>query len=194
MTCTAVLNGSTNSCSFTVTVNDTTAPTITCPANITTNVATCSSTAVVTFAPTVTDNCPGVTYSCSPASGSAFAPGTNTVTCTATDASGNKATNSFKVIVTCTKPGCPTSPKCTAGASKIVCAWTAPTTGATPITYNVLRSTVSGGSYSSIASGITTLCYTNTGLTKGTTYYYVFSAANCAGTSTNSTQASATSQ
>jgi cellulose 1,4-beta-cellobiosidase len=58
----------------------------------------------------------------------------------------------------------------------------------------VLRSTVSGGSYSSIATGITSLTYTDSGLTKGKTYYYVFSAANCAGTSVNSSQAYATAQ
>jgi len=149
---------------------------------------------VVTFAPTVTDNCPGVTYSCTPASGSTFAQGTNTVTCTATDASGNMATNSFKVIVTVTAPGTVGCPTATAGTNKVTLTWTACSSGTAPITYNVLRSTVSGGSYTSIASGITTLTYTNTGLTKGTTYYYVISATNCKGTSANSAQASAKSQ
>jgi hypothetical protein len=38
----------------------------------------------------------------------------------------------------------------------------------------------------SIATGITSLTYTNTGLTKGTTYYYYFTATNCKGTSANS--------
>ena len=192
VTCKAIESGhGTNSCSFTVTVYDKTNPTITCPANITTNTG--NSTAVVTFAPTVSDNCSGVTYNCTPASGTAFAQGTNTVTCTATDTSGNTASCSFKVIVTATKPGCPSSPKCTAGTGKVICTWTAPS-GSAPITYNVNRSTSSGGSYSSIATGITSLTYTNTGLTKGTTYYYVFTAANSAGTSANSSQASATSQ
>ena len=194
VTCTATdASGNTASASFKVIVaTDTTKPTITCPANITTN--TCASSAVVTFTPTVSDNCSGVTYNCTPASGTAFAQGTNTVTCTATDASGNTASASFKVIVTCTKPGCPGSPKCTAGTGKCTLTWTACSSGSAPITYNVLRSTVSGGSYSSIATGITSLTYTDSGLTRGKTYYYVFSAANCAGTSANSAQAYATAQ
>ncbi|WP_423219974.1 HYR domain-containing protein [Bacillus luti] len=60
--------------------------------------------AIVTFQPTVTDNCPGVTFSCSPASGSFFSVGTTPVTCTATDASGNTATCSFTVTVNDTEP------------------------------------------------------------------------------------------
>src|SRR5207249_2532537 len=46
-----------------------------------------------------TDNCPGVTSSCAPASGSTFAKGTTTVNCTATDASGNTASCSFTVTI-----------------------------------------------------------------------------------------------
>ncbi|HJQ27282.1 MAG TPA: HYR domain-containing protein, partial [Blastocatellia bacterium] len=94
-------SGNTASCSFTVTVNDTQPPTITCPANITTKANTindaCKVVAYTT--PTGSDNCPGVTVACSPASGSCFAVGTTTVTCTATDASGNTATCSFSVSV-----------------------------------------------------------------------------------------------
>jgi len=79
---------------FTVTVNDTQAPTITCPANIT------STNQVVTFPnPTVSDNCPGASVSCSPPSGSTFPTGTTTVNCTAKDASNNMAMCSFTVTV-----------------------------------------------------------------------------------------------
>jgi uncharacterized delta-60 repeat protein len=90
------------SCTFTVTVNDTQPPSITCPANVTavTSQATCPSAScqAVSFpAPTASDNCPGVTVACSPASGSCFPLGTATVTCTATDTSGNTATCSFTV-------------------------------------------------------------------------------------------------
>ena len=54
--------------------------------------------AVATFPPPVaTDNCPGVTVACVPPSGTPFPVGTTTVTCTATDASGNTATCSFTV-------------------------------------------------------------------------------------------------
>jgi hypothetical protein len=89
-------------CTFTVTVNDTQPPTITCPANIfVAAAATCppSGCKVVNFTTTATDNCPGVTVVCNPPSGSCFPVGTTTVTCTATDASGNTATCTFTVEV-----------------------------------------------------------------------------------------------
>lgn len=91
-------------CTFTVTVNDTQPPTITCPANVTTTNAAGLCTAVVNYpAPTASDNCPGVTTACVPASGSSFPVGTTTVTCTATDAAANTATCTFSVTVTDTQ-------------------------------------------------------------------------------------------
>jgi hypothetical protein len=90
------------SCAFTVTVNDTQAPQIgACPANIVARTATLDSTCkTVTFTtPTASDNCPGVTVACSPPSGTCFAVGTTTVTCTATDTSSNTASCSFTVSV-----------------------------------------------------------------------------------------------
>jgi hypothetical protein len=91
------------SCSFTVTINDTQPPSITCPANVTALTARACpapTTNVVNYpAPTVTDNCPGVTVSCVPPAGSTFPLGTTTVTCTATDTSGNTATCSFTVTL-----------------------------------------------------------------------------------------------
>lgn len=91
--------GGTATCSFTVTVNDTEPPKNQCPNNITQANDPGECGAIVIFQPTVTDNCPGVTFSCSPASGSFFSVGTTPVTCTATDASGNTATCSFTVTV-----------------------------------------------------------------------------------------------
>jgi hypothetical protein len=52
--------------------------------------------------------------------------------------------------------------------------------------YNVKRSTTSGGPYTTIQSNVTTTSFTNTGLTNGTTYYYVVSAVNTQGESANS--------
>jgi HYR domain len=54
---------------------------------------------VVTYIATASDNAPGVTLVCSPASGTAFSLGQTTVTCTATDGSGNTASKSFNVTV-----------------------------------------------------------------------------------------------
>jgi subtilisin-like proprotein convertase family protein len=88
------------SCTFTVTVNDTQPPVITCPANITAATANVNDPCtVVNYTTTASDNCPGVTVVCTPPSGSCFPVGTTTVTCTATDASGNTATCSFTVSV-----------------------------------------------------------------------------------------------
>ena len=75
------------SCTFTVTINDNEAPTITCPNPITQNTDLNLCTAVVSFTPTVNDNCSGATPSCSPTSGSVFSKGVTTVFCKAIDAS-----------------------------------------------------------------------------------------------------------
>jgi uncharacterized repeat protein (TIGR01451 family) len=92
--------GGTNSCSATIVVVDSTPPTITCPANIVTNVPFGQTNAVVNFpAPTIGDNCSGTSTNFVPPSGSTFALGTNAVTVTATDRSGNTNSCTFNVIV-----------------------------------------------------------------------------------------------
>ena len=80
-------------------VLDLTPPAITCPSDFVrfTDPGQCS--AIVTYTVTATDDNPGVTVVCNPASGSAFPKGTTTVRCTATDAAGNTASCSFRVIV-----------------------------------------------------------------------------------------------
>src|SRR5207248_9710325 len=83
----------------TLTVTDTTGPTITVPANINTT-ATSVNGAVVTFTVTAIDAVDGpITPTCTPGSGSTFAPGTTTVTCTTTDAHHNTSTKTFTVTV-----------------------------------------------------------------------------------------------
>ena len=76
---------------------------ITCPASFTAitpqNVCSASPCAVATYAATASDNCPGVTAACSPPSGSCLPRGITTVTCTATDGSGNASSCSFTVTV-----------------------------------------------------------------------------------------------
>ena len=85
--------------SFTVTVQDTTAPTITVPANITVE-ATGPSGAAVSFSVSATDIVDGsVAVNCDHASGGVFALGTTTVNCSATDAHNNSASRSFTVTV-----------------------------------------------------------------------------------------------
>ena len=93
-------SGNKSSCAFQVTIRDNEKPTIVCPASMTVNNEPGQLTAVVTFpAPTASDNCPGVTVACVPASGSAFPIGVNPVTCTATDAAGNTSSCSFEIRV-----------------------------------------------------------------------------------------------
>ncbi len=110
VTCTSGTGGGVGS--FTVTVNDTQAPVIVCPANITVSTATNTCAATVTYAtPTVTDNCPGVNAAvCVPASGTSFNKGTTTVNCTVTDGSGNPASCSFTVTVNDTQAPAITCP------------------------------------------------------------------------------------
>jgi hypothetical protein len=80
----------------------------------------------------------------------------------------------------------PTGLSATAGDGMAALTWMA-SSGAT--SYNVKRSTTNGGPYSTIQSVVTTN-YSDTGLTNGTTYYYVVSGFNLnpGSESTNSTQ------
>ncbi|MEJ0099039.1 MAG: fibronectin type III domain-containing protein [Pseudomonadota bacterium] len=88
-------------------------------------------------------------------------------------------------------PSAPTNLVATAGNAQVILGWSA-SSGAT--SYNLKRSTSSTGSYSTIAT-LTTLSYTDdSGLSNGTTYYYVVTASNSAGESANSGSASATPQ
>jgi hypothetical protein len=85
--------------SFTVTVQDTTAPELKLPANITEE-ATGPNGNVVNYNATASDLVDGnVAVTCDPASGSTFPIANTTVDCSATDGSGNKATGSFTVTV-----------------------------------------------------------------------------------------------
>jgi hypothetical protein len=93
--------GNSSTATFTVKVVDldTGVPTITTPDSITVN-ATSPAGAVVTYSASVSDDRDAnPTLSCVPASGSTFAIGTKTVTCTARDASGNTSVKTFAVKV-----------------------------------------------------------------------------------------------
>ena len=121
-------SGNTNTCSFTVTVNDHQAPTITCPANIVTNTAAGQCSQVVTYSVTSSDNCPGqsFTQTAGLASGAVFPKGSTLNTFVVTDASGNSNTCSFTVTVNDMEaPVAPTIADATGQGSVTV---TAPTT------------------------------------------------------------------
>ncbi|MCX6872983.1 MAG: DUF2341 domain-containing protein [Verrucomicrobia bacterium] len=86
-------------------------------------------------------------------------------------------------------PPTPTGLGATPGASQVALTWTA-AAGATG--YNIKRSTTSGGPYAVIGTTTGTASYTDSTATNGTTYYYVVSASNTAGESSDSNQAGAT--
>ena len=87
-------------------------------------------------------------------------------------------------------PQPPTGLTATPGNTQVALTWNA-SSGAT--SYNVKRATVSGGPYTTVASPTST-SFTDTGLTNGTTYFYVVTAVNSASESGNSSQVSATPQ
>ncbi len=87
-------------------------------------------------------------------------------------------------------PSAPTGVSATAGNGQVVVSWSASSGAAS---YNVKQSTTAGGPYTTVGSPTATT-FTATGLTNGTTYYYVVTAVNGAGESGNSAQVSATPQ
>jgi hypothetical protein len=106
--------------------------------------------------------------------------GTNVV-----QVAGGQFTNWAPVVVINlgNKPLPPTGLLGVAGDGRSALIWNN-STGATG--YNVKRSLSSGGGYLLIASNLTNPSYIDTGLVNNTTYYYVVSASNPAGESTNS--------
>ena len=119
----------------------------------------------------------------------ATANGSGQIVIAFTNGSANNAqVNGVEILAAGSPPSAPTGLTATAGNAQVSLSWTA-SAGAT--SYNVKRSTTSGGPYSTVSSPTGT-SYTNTGLTNGTAYYYVVTALNSNGESGNSNQASAT--
>ncbi len=96
------IHGNVQTCSFTVTVNDTQLPVINnCPANISRSTSAASCTRNIFWtAPTATDNCGIQSFTSTHISPSQFPVGVTTVTYTATDSHGNSQTCSFTVTIT----------------------------------------------------------------------------------------------
>jgi len=103
-----------------------------------------------------------------------------------TSANSNEASTTPSAPVN--PPSAPNGLQAMAGPGQVSLSWTA-SAGAS--SYHVKRSITNGSGYVQIAAPTFT-SYTDTGLTNGTTYYYVVSALNTAGESSNSTQVSAT--
>lgn len=97
--------GLSDSGSFSVTIGDTTAPTLTMPGTQSATTADPAGAPVAYPAPTTVDLVdPDPAVACTPASGTTFAVGLSTVTCTATDDAGNTSSGSFAVEVSWVDP------------------------------------------------------------------------------------------
>jgi len=88
-----------------------------------------------------------------------------------------------------TPPAGPTGLTATAGNDTVGLSWTA-SSGAT--SYNIYRSTTSGGEGTTPYATSTTASYTDNNVANGTKYYYTVAGVNAGGTGTQSNEASAT--
>ncbi len=109
------------------------------------------------------------------------------VTLTATSPGLAPAVMNLQSLALTSPPATPTGLSAVAGNAQVKLNWTI-SFGAT--SYNVKRANVSGGPYSTIAN-YTTVGFTDTAVANGVNYYYVVSAVNSNGESTNSAEASA---
>ena len=124
----------------------------------------------------------------------------------ALDSDGTSAASAQASATTPVAPVCTTVPSVPTGLAAVAVSssviglnWTAvtPPANCTISSYSVYGSTTSGftpGSGNLIASGVTSISYTNSGLAASTTYYYKVEAVDAYGTSAASAQATATTQ
>jgi ELWxxDGT repeat protein len=109
--------GNAATCTFRVTISDTTAPELTCPGNVRATATSDAGVAVVLPAPSVSD---AVTLASEvtldPASGSVFPVGTTEVVATARDEAGNTASCAFEIVVDPPAPGATGGCGCGTGA------------------------------------------------------------------------------
>ena len=141
VTCTAVDNsGNSDTTTFTVTVNDQSAPTFSAATGTTATLPANSATVPVPYTITATDNSgESITPSCTPASGTEFTLGSHSVTCTATDSNNNTGTTTFTVTVDDNTPPTFSSPTGTTA--------TLPANSATvPVPYTITATDNSGES------------------------------------------------
>jgi fibronectin type 3 domain-containing protein len=101
---------------------------------------------------------------------------------------GSSNSNEASAAPACTPPAAITSLVATPGDSSVALTWTAP---ATAISYQILRSTTSGSSYT-LAGSKGSTGFTDTNVVNGTTYYYVVTASNGSCSSGNSNEVSVT--
>ena len=156
-------SGNSDSCSFTVTVNDTEAPMVMCPANITVSNDSGMCSAVVTYMGTASDNCGIASETYSPASGSTFAVGTSTVTYTVVDSAGNSDSCSFTVTVNDTEAPVAVCPApITVSNDSGMCSAVVTFSGSSSDNCGVASAVFSPASGSTFAVGTTSVTYSVT--------------------------------
>jgi hypothetical protein len=98
------------------------------------------------------------------------------------------ATNNPVYLAT-SAPGAPTIAAALAGDRQVLLLWQG-----VPLAtgYNLKRSTVSGGPYTPVTNGLVAASFTDSGLSNGTTYYYILTATNQIGESAPSLEVKAT--
>lgn len=106
----------------------------------------------------------------------------------ACNACSNSGSNSSNNGDGSSAPSAPTNLTATAGNQQASLSWAASSNAAS---YTVKRGTANGGPYNTVGSPAATT-YVDTSLANGTTYYYVVTAVNAIGPSSNSNQATAT--
>jgi hypothetical protein len=159
-------------CQQTVTVKDMEAPSITCPPDLTVNTDTgqCTASKVTLGTPTTSDNCGGAVGLSNDAP-AAFPKGTTTVTWTATDSSGNKATCTQKVTVNDTENPTITCPAdVTASTDPGQCTASKVTLGTPTTADNCGVGSVTNDAPTRFPKGVTTVTWTvmDTSGNKGT--------------------------
>ena len=99
-----------------------------------------------------------------------------------------QSTNSMQVSASLPEPpSAPSGLTATAGNTQVWLSWNP---AANANSYFVKNSTTNGGPYA-VAANLAGLAFTNTGLANGTNYYFIVTATNSAGESTNSFPVSA---
>jgi len=123
---------------------------------------------------------------------SATADGNGNITVTFSQGAANfPKVNGIEVLTTSPmSSAAPTALAATAGNASVALSWTA--SAGPAISYNIYRATASGGPYVKSEGSVANVNYTDTGLTNGTTYYYVVTAVNSIGESAYSNPANAT--
>ena len=170
-------SGNTRVCSFSVTVTDSTVPTIVCPSNVvgTTDLNACNSLETIPL-PTVNDNC-GIasvtnSYNNTPNASGVYPLGVTTVTYTVTDTHGNTATCSFTVTITDAQvPSiiCPANVAAVTGPGATTCSTIL--TVAPPVALDnctaipTIQYTLSGATTSALTAGSPTNVVFNVGTT-----------------------------